>query len=165
MRASREGDWDLHLHSIRMMIPWCFAYDKVNYSRYLTPYFAQMTNLGDKNPEVQKAFKEGSFSAQLASSNPFGRIPVDQTTEVTVNKDTQNPDGTTRFSLKPSTVQRYYLKAEYQSARGDRKPPAASLQRLTCEARQESKLSGCYMETVFRERPTSSDSCWTRMED
>ena len=61
LRASREGDWDLHLHSIRMMIPWCFAYDKVNYSRYLTPYFAQMTNLGDKNPEVQKAFKEGSF--------------------------------------------------------------------------------------------------------
>ena len=47
LRASREGDWDLHLHSIRMMIPWCFAYDKVNYSRYLTPYFAQMTNLGE----------------------------------------------------------------------------------------------------------------------
>ena len=42
-----------------------------------------MTNLGDKNPEVQKAFKEGGFSVQLASSNPF-----DQTTEVTVNKDT-----------------------------------------------------------------------------
>ena len=100
LRASREGDWDLHLHSIRMMIPWCFAYDKVNYSRYWTPYFAQMTNLGDKNPEVQKAFKDGSFSVQLASSNPFGRIPVDQTTEVTVNKDNQNPGGTTSFSLK-----------------------------------------------------------------
>ena len=40
LRASREGDWDLHLHSVRMMIPWCFAYDKVNYARYLTPYFA-----------------------------------------------------------------------------------------------------------------------------
>jgi len=116
LRASREGDWDLHLHSVRMMIPWCFAYDKVNYSLYLTPYFAQMTNLGEKNPEVQKAFKEGSFSVQLASSNPFGRIPVDQTTEVTVNKDTQNPGGTTRFSLKPATVQRYYLTAEYRSA-------------------------------------------------
>ena len=75
-----------------------------------------MTNLGDKNPEVQKAFKDGSFSVQLASSNPFGRIPVDQTTEVTVNKDTQNPGGTTRFSLKPATVQRYYLTAEYRSA-------------------------------------------------
>ena len=93
------------------MIPWCFAYDKVNYSRYLTPHFAQMTNLSEKNPEVQKAFKEGSFSVQLASSNPFGRIPVDQTTEVIVNKHTQNPGRTTRFSLKPATVQRYYLTA------------------------------------------------------
>ena len=99
-----------------MMIPWCFAYDKVNSSRYLTPYFAHMTNVGDKNREAQKAFKEGSFFVQLASSNPFGRIPVDQTTEVTVNKDTQNPGGTTRFSLKPATVQRYYLTAEYRSA-------------------------------------------------
>lgn len=86
LQASREGDWDLHLHSVRMMIPWCFAYDKVNYSRYLTPYFAQMTNLGDKNAEEQKTLRESSFSVQLASSNPFGRIPVDQKTEVTVNK-------------------------------------------------------------------------------
>lgn len=74
LRASREGDWDLQLHSMRMMIPWCFSYDKANYSRYLTPYFAQMTNLGDKNPEVQKAFEEGSSSVQLANSNPFGRF-------------------------------------------------------------------------------------------
>ena len=113
LRVSREGDWDLHLHSVRMMIPWCFAYDKVNYSRYLTPYFAQMTNLGDKNPEVRKAFKEGSFSVQFASSDLFGRIPVDQTTEATVHKGTQNSGGTTRLSLKPATVQRYYLTAEY----------------------------------------------------
>ena len=116
LRASQEGDWDLHLHSIQMMIPWCFAYDKVNYPRYLTPYSAQMTNLGDKNPEVQKAFKEGNFSVQLASSNPFGWIPVDQTTEVTVNKDTQNPGETTCFCLKHATVQCYYLTAEYRSA-------------------------------------------------
>ena len=33
-----------------------------------------------------------------------------------MNKDTQNPGRTTRFSLKPATVQRYYLTAEYRSA-------------------------------------------------
>ena len=31
------------------------------YSPYLTPYFAQMANLSDRNPEVKKASKEGSF--------------------------------------------------------------------------------------------------------
>ena len=35
LRASHEGDWDLHLHAIRLMIPWCFAYDRLNYARYL----------------------------------------------------------------------------------------------------------------------------------
>ena len=45
LQAFREGDWDLHLHSIRQG-------DMMSYSRYPTPYFAQMTNLGDKNPEV-----------------------------------------------------------------------------------------------------------------
>ena len=85
LRESREGGWDLHLHSVRMMIPWCFVYDKVNCAPYLTPYFAQMTNLDQTNPEVQRAFKTASFSVQLSSNNPFGRIPVDQTTEVTVN--------------------------------------------------------------------------------
>ena len=34
LRASREGDWDLHLHAIRLMIPWCFAYDRLNYQTH-----------------------------------------------------------------------------------------------------------------------------------
>ena len=42
IRASREGNWQLHLYAIRQMIPWCFAYDKVNYARYLPVYYAQM---------------------------------------------------------------------------------------------------------------------------
>ena len=78
LRASLKGDWNLHLHVIRMMIPWCFAYDKVNYSRYLTPYFAhaQMTNLGDKNPEVQKAFKEGSFFHSVSQQQSLWVDPI-----------------------------------------------------------------------------------------
>ena len=52
----------------------------------------------------------------LTESNPFGRIPVDQTTEVTVNRDTQTVGGTTKFSLKPGAVSKYYLTAEHRSA-------------------------------------------------
>lgn len=77
-----------------------------------------MTNLSEEKPKVYEAFQAqpGEFSVQLSSSNPFGRIPVDQTTEVTVNKDTQTPGGTTRFSLKPGAIKRYYLTAEHRSA-------------------------------------------------
>ena len=116
LRASREGNWCLHLSAIQCMIAWCFSYDKVNYARYLSAYFAEMTNFPEKNPCVYEAFKAGQFSVQMSSNNPFGRIPVDQTTEVTVNKDTQTPGGTAQFSLKAGAIKRYYITAKHRSA-------------------------------------------------
>ena len=98
------------------MIPWCFAYDRLNYARYLPAYYAEMTNLAASRPEIYQAFRDGNFSVQLTESNPFGRIPVDQTTEVTVNRDTQTVGGTTKFDLKPGAVSKYYLTAEHRSA-------------------------------------------------
>ncbi len=68
-----RGNWSLHLNATRYMLPWCFAYDKVNYARYLSPYFAEMTNLPEKKPDVYEAFKAGQFSVhiQKADSSPF----------------------------------------------------------------------------------------------
>lgn len=51
----------------------------------------------------------------MGRQNPFGRIPVDQTIEETVNKETQTPGGTKGFSLKPAALNRYYLIAAYRS--------------------------------------------------
>lgn len=118
-RASRERDWILHLASIRAMIPWCFSYDRINYARYLPYYYAQMSQLPSTHPDVFKEFMEGGFSVQMGSTNPFGRIPVDQAIEETVNKDTQTAGGTKGFSLKPGAVTKYYLTAEYRSVFSD----------------------------------------------
>ena len=62
IRASRDADWILHLASIRTMIPWCFAYDKVNYARYLLYYYAQMSRLEFDHPDVHAEFMKGGFS-------------------------------------------------------------------------------------------------------
>ena len=43
LRASREGNWELHISSIRKMVPWCFAYDNINYARYLSAYLLEMS--------------------------------------------------------------------------------------------------------------------------
>ena len=115
IRASREGDWDLHISSIRNFIPWCFAYDNINYARYLSSYLSEMSHLEDEHPEVLAYLKSGGFAVQIGEDNPFGRIPVDQACEETVNKDTQTPGGTKGFSLKPKAVNKYYLVAEYRS--------------------------------------------------
>ncbi|KAI8521965.1 hypothetical protein Bbelb_017190 [Branchiostoma belcheri] len=115
LRATREGDWLLHLVSIRQLIPWCFSYDRVNYARYLSYYYAQMSRLQTQHPDVYAEFMRGRFSVQLGPRNPFGRIPVDQTIEETVNKDTQTAGGTKGFSLNHSAISKYYLTAEHRS--------------------------------------------------
>ena len=74
-----------------------------------------MSNLGIDHPGVYAHFMQGGFSVQLGGINPFGKIPVDQTIEETINKDTQPPGGTKGFSLKHDAVQKYYLNAEYRS--------------------------------------------------
>ena len=115
LRASREGDWMHHLAAIRQMIPWCFAYDKLNYARFLPYYYATMSRLPIDHPDVHEHFMQGGFSVQIGEKNPFGRIHVDQTIEETINKDTQTSRGTKGFSLKCGAVARYYMTSEYRS--------------------------------------------------
>ena len=33
VRATRESNWSLHVHSLRLMLPWMFAFDRHNYAR------------------------------------------------------------------------------------------------------------------------------------
>ena len=71
VRASREGDFERHLMCIRAMIPWCFAYDRLNYAHYLPYYFATMCRLSMDYPDVYQHFMQGGISEQIGSSNPF----------------------------------------------------------------------------------------------
>ena len=52
---------------------------------------------------------------QVGKINPFGRIPVDQTIEETVDKDTKTAGGIKGFSLKQAALDRYYLTAEHRT--------------------------------------------------
>jgi hypothetical protein len=50
VRATRTTDWDLHLSAIRSMLPWFFAYDRVNYARYLPLSWLEMSCVQDTHP-------------------------------------------------------------------------------------------------------------------
>ena len=109
--ASREEDWTLHLISFSSLIPWCFAYNRNNYAKYLPWFFVQMINLPATQPDVHEYLADGNFST--GKDNPFGCILMDQTIEKTINKDTQTPGGTKGFSTKKGAVTRYYITADY----------------------------------------------------
>ena len=75
--ASREGNWPLHLSSIQEMIPWCFSYNRVNYSRYLPWCYCQMQCLPLTHLEIYSYLMNGGFSCQIGSKNTFGMTPMD----------------------------------------------------------------------------------------
>ena len=90
LRASREGDWELHQSAIRKMIPWCFAYDNLNYARELSAYVSEMSHLEEEHPEAFKYIKSGGFSVQIGEENPIGKVPVVPNMRRNVNKDTDS---------------------------------------------------------------------------
>ncbi len=75
-----------------------------------------MTNIAPDHPDVHEMFRHGQgFSVQLGLNNSIVTIPVDQTTEETINYDTQTPGEIKCFGLKPGAVERYYQTSEYKS--------------------------------------------------
>ena len=66
-----------------------------------------MVNLKEQIPDIYSYLPIGGYSIQIGPKKPVGRIPVDQTIEDTVNKDTQIVGGTKWFNLTAGTVRRY----------------------------------------------------------
>ena len=72
-----------------------------------------MINLQTDHPDVHQGLMAGHFSVQLSEGSTFARLPVDQTAEVTINKDTKTAGGVIESSLKTGAVNRFYMTAEY----------------------------------------------------
>lgn len=96
--ACRAGLWDLLLESIREIIPYAFAYDNINYARYLSVMLGDMLTLETEFPEIYNQFLKGNFTAQI-TDGVFSRVETDKVIEMTLNKDTKTPGGTTGFYI------------------------------------------------------------------
>ena len=88
------------------MLPYCFAYDHINYARYLTYFLGDMLQLNKNNPEIYEQVIVGNFAAQMSSDKLFSRLETGKVIEMTFNKDTKTPGGTTGFSTNVGAVQR-----------------------------------------------------------
>ena len=87
MRATKghKSGRQLHLACVRDMLPWVFAYDRVNYSRYVIVYWCEMSCPSTTHPAANQALHEGEFAVQRCQNTRFGQVAMDQTTEQTVN--------------------------------------------------------------------------------
>ena len=92
MRATRQGNWKLHLQSVSQLLPWVFAYDRTNYCRYLSVYLCEMLILNETHPCAAELLEDGEFCVQHGH-NAFAQVPVDQALEQTINRDTKVSGG------------------------------------------------------------------------
>ena len=108
------SSWHLLLECISKMLPYCFAYNHINYASYLTYFLGDMLQLKKSFPEIYQQVV-GNFAAQLSSDKIFSRIETDKIIEMTMNKDTKIPGGTTGFLTNVGTGPRWELNASYRA--------------------------------------------------
>ena len=107
IRATREGDWQLHLASVRALLPWMFAYDRTNYARYLPVYWMEMSQLPTTHPYIYEELMKGHFGIQRQNSHGFAQVACDMSIEQTVNRDTKTRGGVNGFSNNQGATNRW----------------------------------------------------------
>ena len=115
IRATREGNWDLHLACLQAMVPWFFAYDHINYARCVSVYICDMKNLETSDPEIYHSLQNGGFTVQR-SEHSFAQVSFDQTIEQTVNRDTKTKGGIIGFSTRKESVGKWVHTAPERAA-------------------------------------------------
>ena len=106
-QATREGNWKLHLHALRLMLPWYFAYGRQNYSRYLPVYLKEMEAVEKDHPDIFNEFMSGNFAVQRIPNAMFSKTACDMVCEQTVNKDTKTQGGMHGFTLDEEAIRRW----------------------------------------------------------
>ena len=81
------------------MLPWIFAYVRNNYARYLTVYWCEMTLLPQIHPYANTLLENGQFAVQRSPHGAFAQVPVDQTIEQMMNRDSKTKRGIVGISL------------------------------------------------------------------
>ena len=107
IRASRQGEWELHLAALEENVKYFFAHDLYKYARFVPVYLAQMQQLKNTDQETWKALEQGDFMVRK-SGIPFTNLFVDQKLEQLIRElkvaggitgITQNEDALDRFFL------------------------------------------------------------------
>lgn len=60
LKSVRTGDFNMYIKSLRGMIPWFFALDHPNYSRWLCIHLKDMIELKIKAPKILQEFVQGT---------------------------------------------------------------------------------------------------------
>ena len=107
IRASRQGEWQLHLTAQEELCKYFFAHDHLNYARLSPLYCAEMRKLETNDPDTWKALEDGDFCV-TKSNIPFCSIGPDHGIEHE-NRAMKVIGGITGITQKEATLDKFFL--------------------------------------------------------
>jgi hypothetical protein len=107
IKASRTGNWALHLASCDMVVKYFFAHDLYKYAKYTSYYLADMSELQRTDPETWQHLESGNMSV-FKSDIPFTGLGVDHALEQEI-ETLKMARGITGITQKESALSRYLL--------------------------------------------------------
>ena len=107
IRSIREANFQLYMESLTQIMPWMFALDHTNYSRWLSVHIRDMMTLGEKHPDVLREFEHGNFVVHKTTNN-FSAIAIDQCHEQN-NAMVKGSGGAIGLTGNPGALRRWMV--------------------------------------------------------
>jgi len=115
IRSERTGNWLAHLSATAAMLPYFFAMDRPNYSKWIPIYLTDMRKLPDTHPKVHEEFMNGNHSVSR-SGQSFSQVWTDMALEQSVNLDSKKHGGIIGITHKPGALERWFLTSHERAA-------------------------------------------------
>ena len=119
----------MYLDALTELVPWFYALDHTNYSRWIPVHLRDMAGLTEMHPDIYLEFKNGHFTTQK-TKHVFFCNPVDQAHEhlnACIKGDggavglTENPSALRRWMIAGPEVARVIGEFERSGMQGNRK--------------------------------------------
>ena len=105
--AIREANFALYVETLTQIVPWMFALDHTNYSRWLPVHIRDMCELPVKHPNVFQQFSSGSFVVHK-TKRPFSAIALDHAHEQE-NASIKGDGGAVGLTENPAALRRWMV--------------------------------------------------------
>ena len=112
--AVQTNDYDLRVVSWEKVLPFYFALNMFNYSRYGRYYLEILKHMEKNYPGLRHMLERSGLSVQAQDRYPV-RTAVDQRGEQTINRDAKTTGGIKAFSTNSSSVLKWCLNRADQS--------------------------------------------------
>ena len=107
-RSYRKFNWELHLSALYRALHLRFAFDRVNYKRWLSLYYEDCLTLPQTFPMIYSPFLEGDFTVKHTASCGSG-VPLDQALEKEYNRSAKSSCRIVGFIRRKESVLKWNI--------------------------------------------------------